>query len=336
MSVKMEDGRIFILGAGFSASAGIHMTNTLLPEALNLMRRDIPGIYERISEYAKAAGIKSLNASSAADFARLCTLLDFIELREHGGNERYSEHGSRERVPLKRCLAQAIALSTPEIADTPQLYLNFAANLDSNDIVLTFNWDCLLENALEQIGKPFSYLFEENAIPIIKLHGSINWHRTQPEEKPPASTKIDNNKIGFVAEGSEYEFYASNNLRKRVTWEQNLFNSPAVRPFLVLPGFGKAYDVRSLATLWYRLEFINLRRGGVSIIGLNVSEDDFLVEGMFRYLLQQVFPSDREIRILNPAQHVKTKFENLAGGEVKIDFNQSRFEDRTLNYALLV
>lgn len=111
-----------------------------------------------------------------ADFAELCTFLEYIELREFGGGERWSDRGSREKLALRYYLAKTIINSMPAPEDIPDLYIQFASQLRKYDVVITFNWDPLLEVALKKIGKSFSYNnFEEAEIRIYKFHGSVNW-----------------------------------------------------------------------------------------------------------------------------------------------------------------
>jgi hypothetical protein len=74
----------------------------------------------------------------------------------------------------------------------PDLYLRFAENLRPGDIIVTFNYDLILERALDAIGTPyrrFPSRFEEvhgtyatgmpeadsQEVLISKLHGSIDW-----------------------------------------------------------------------------------------------------------------------------------------------------------------
>src|SRR4051812_25102560 len=44
--------RVFILGAGFSAAAGVPMTGTLLATAMETFAAECPGIHERVCNYA--------------------------------------------------------------------------------------------------------------------------------------------------------------------------------------------------------------------------------------------------------------------------------------------
>lgn len=82
--------RVFVLGAGFSAGAGVPMTDKLLSDALKKFSIECPGIYERVKNYAKesiGAPDDDLDLSKVR-FSELCTFLEFIELREYGGGER--------------------------------------------------------------------------------------------------------------------------------------------------------------------------------------------------------------------------------------------------------
>ena len=70
------------------------------------------------------------------------------------------------------------------------IYLTRPRRLQPNDLILTFNYDVLLERALERIGKPFR-LFpnrytavrdyygevdsERQEVILLKVHGSIDW-----------------------------------------------------------------------------------------------------------------------------------------------------------------
>src|SRR5216683_2566558 len=142
-------GRIFILGAGFSAGAEIPMTSTLLEQAMMLFKIECPGVFERVREYAQTAfglGDSEPNYRSV-DFSELCTFLDYIELRESGGGENWSDHGCPERLALKHYMGKAITNMTHEPDKVPELYLTFAAQLPKTEVIITFNWDCLLENA---------------------------------------------------------------------------------------------------------------------------------------------------------------------------------------------
>src|SRR3990172_13134030 len=88
-------------------------------------------------------------AKPGANSELLSTFLEFIELREYGGGERWCENGSREKLALRFYLAKTIVERTPSTSSIPQLYIDFAGQLHERDIVISLNWDSLLEIALE-------------------------------------------------------------------------------------------------------------------------------------------------------------------------------------------
>lgn len=77
--------------------------------------------------------------------------------------------------------------------ESGQLYREFATRLKPGDVIITFNYDTLLEIALEELGKEFRYFpFAQanpdwsgfgsnvrnpnsNEIIVLKIHGSIDW-----------------------------------------------------------------------------------------------------------------------------------------------------------------
>jgi len=62
----------------------------------------------------------------------------------------------------------------------------FSTHLKSNDVVLTFNYDTLIEQSLEQQNIKFNYGFNtinSYGVKILKTHGSINWIMVPREQK---------------------------------------------------------------------------------------------------------------------------------------------------------
>lgn len=305
-SFDVNKNRIFILGAGFSAAADIPLMDRLLKLTMEKFKEESP-LFERVDNYTREF-MELENGEevdySKVDFSKLCTYLEYIELREYGGGERASEYGSREKESLKYYLSKTIAEHTPSLHNLPQIYIDFVKQLHVHDIILTFNWDLLLEIALTKVGKSYTYTFEkENIIRISKLHGSINWQlykqfRTLPSE----SLKY--------AEGiMENELYASHELLDYNIWDNGLAKH---HPFLVLPGFGKAFDVRFNALNWYKIESALAFSKDIYIIGLSLADDDFFIKSFFVNTLTSLhsFSSlldnkeNRKIFIITPDKNV--------------------------------
>jgi hypothetical protein len=280
---EIRRNRIFFLGAGFSASAGVPLTAELMREALKLFSIECPSIYARVKRYAdvviggEGADLDELNIS----LSELCTFLEFNELREYGGGERWSENGSREKLALRFYLAKTIVTKTPTPEHVPRLYRAFAAQLRPRDIVISFNWDGLLEASLDAVGQPYTYdEYGGSSVVINKLHGSVNWRLGLPNLIGQSSPMLPWEKLDFGSGMMSKAIHAEASLLRSSTWDKFRPLSE-VDPYLVLPGYGKGFDVRANAPLWYKPETAFAFTHDVYIIGLSLAPDDFFVRSLF-------------------------------------------------------
>lgn len=313
-----ERSRVFVLGSGFSAGANIPLTEELVDMALNLMEQELPSAYiaEQVRSFYDIAVADAAESDSTSIISKLCTLLEYNELREHGGGERWSSGGSQEKLALKFYLAKALTLRTPSPNEVPDLYVKFAQQLRKEDVVLSFNWDCLLEAALEKTGRAYSYEYsykdyQAGHIFIKKMHGSTHWRLRQFK---------DHNKYSWQRIGDDtFEdippLFFSNSLRTPSAWHyQELFGE--IEPFLVLPGFGKAYDVRFIAPLWYRPEMAFSLRKNIFIIGLSLAPDDFFIRSYFLCNLPHVVGKiGGRLTVVNPDLNIERNFHFVGRSE---------------------
>lgn len=315
----ISKNRLFILGSGFSAGAGIPMIGTLLSEAMAIFRRESAGLFERVNNHAKICFQKDYIDFNAVDFAQFCTFLEYIELREYGGGERFSDKGSKENIAFKYYLSKAIAMNTPTDDEIPEMYREFAKQLHMYDIVITFNWDTLLEMALKSVGKTYAYCNFENKeadVYICKLHGSINWRLgdTLFLQRPNLTWEPLNFKTGMM----DNEIYYCNDLLKKNAWLQYAPFSE-VEPFIVLPGYGKGFDVRHIAPLWYKPERAFAYTKNVYIIGFGLADDDYFVRSFFIHNLPYVGDHyedfNKVLYIINPDEKVKKNFDFIDDGD---------------------
>ncbi|MCI0562361.1 MAG: hypothetical protein MN733_28075, partial [Nitrososphaera sp.] len=260
---------------------------------------------------------------SGVDFSDLCTFLEYIELREYGGGERWTNAGSREKLALHFYLAKTIAEHTPSESDLPDLYVEFAAQLHERDIIISFNWDGLVEVGLQKLGKPYTYNFgEENVIKLCKLHGSINWRLDGPNNLGTPVDTLGWESLKFTEGMLDTEIYHTPALLNYGTWSRY---APLgeVEPFLVLPGYGKAFDVRSNAVLWYKPEFAFATTHDVYIVGLSLAPDDFFIRSLFLSNLPFIDSysgvKGRQIYIINPDRNCERNYQFvLSKGHAKL------------------
>ena len=168
--------RLFILGAGFSQPAGLPLGIELLEKVRNQLGP--MGSLERdIQDW------KRIYPKEELDLERV---LAFSHRKHYLGLEGFDvtfAHGSKTIAFAREAIQQILIRETP--VDTPALYRNFAKELTPYDTVLTFNYDTLLEQALDDIGKPYTFTpewwlknadTEQKYVDILKVHGSVDWY----------------------------------------------------------------------------------------------------------------------------------------------------------------
>ncbi len=322
----VRKNRTFILGAGFSAEAGIPLTAQLLKLTMQKFSEEAHGLFERVDNYVRESigqyDDKKVDYSKV-DFSHLCTFLEYIELREDGGGEKFSDIGSREKVALRYFLAKTIVEHTPLADNIPQLYLDFADQLHENDVIITFNWDLLLEITLLKIGKSYTYNWDRNgSIKISKLHGSVNWRIGKPNLKTPFDI-LNWEPLHPEYDREETEIYQSQHLISKDFWEKDF---PNITPFLVLPGYGKAYDVRFNTLTWYKPESIFSFTKDIYIIGLSLAADDFFIKSFFLANLPNIMSfsndKDRKIIIITPDRYICKNYDFIVDKDFTILLNE--------------
>ena len=349
---RVRTSRVFILGAGFSAGAGIPLTADLMIDAMRIADGEASGVATRIRRHIDTCfnlrgGDPDLRSLSMSD---ICTYLHYLELRERQSSERFSARGSRELLALRFCLAKAVAQKTPAGALIPDVYLRFARQLEPRDRVISFNWDCLLENALEAVGKRYAYHFSNDKIRILKMHGSVHWCIGHPATAAPLVkpgwtptfewVPLDVQLIEgakalstpVAAGGKSHEvpqptlFVADQLVRPGAWASQRPFGE--IHPMIVLPGFGKAADVERIASLWAVPEWNYPSTHDVYIIGLCLAPDDFLVRSFFLDNLPYIEASSgipgRRIVVVNPDPMSKHNYSFLLGTP-NVEFVCERF-----------
>lgn len=120
--------------------------------------------------------------------------LAFLDLEHYlglAGSDTWSRDGNETQVLVKTLIGQILTERTPPAHKLPQLYYNFAQQLGPGDVVLTFNYDTVLERAMEHVGRPYRLFpsrYEEvqdgtgivdssyeDEMVLLKLHGSVDW-----------------------------------------------------------------------------------------------------------------------------------------------------------------
>lgn len=187
--------KIFVLGAGFSRPAGLPLAVELFAE----VRRRIESRYGRDTkfqrdvedylEYRKACDGMDLQ-EPAIDLEELMSFLDIEHFLKLRGSDTWSQEGNESQLMIRKAIGEVIHGRTPPADRLPDAYYRFAERLSPHDTIITFNYDILLERALEHVGQPYR-LFpnrfksigrhsnvvdsDTEEVTVLKLHGSVDW-----------------------------------------------------------------------------------------------------------------------------------------------------------------
>jgi hypothetical protein len=192
----MNTKRVFILGAGFSKQAGMPLATELLPFVenefkkynqddaiswLDWLKRRINWLEESSSSQAGGFNIEQVFDLAYFDVMAWRLKHHTCKLGRNAGDVpwRASEDISAWLNHMEDDLRDIIWTRQKICQQNAQTISEFVKHLRSDDVVLTFNYDTLLESCISEQNIDWWYGFElerkKKGIAIFKMHGSINW-----------------------------------------------------------------------------------------------------------------------------------------------------------------
>ena len=316
----MPGYRFFILGAGFSSPAGLPLGPQLWQE-----------IKERATDLGPPASHFEYDLDSYIRYRQECDglalsedevnfeeFLAFLDL-EHflglRGSDSWSDDGNETQIIIKTLIGEILSDLTPSRGCLPELYYEFARGLGRGDFVLTFNYDTLLERALERVGTPFRLFptrYEEihgfsgtvdtsrGEVAILKLHGSIDWFdRTSYSDRETAYKHYgapgapshpvfgpDSRVIPSpLLEGPQFPDDPLQDMYRVPDIEMLYGRSILFRatPWLISPSIAKVVYARKLKSFWWDLGRSGAWNLGVIVIGYSLpQQDDYARHAIYR------------------------------------------------------
>lgn len=226
--------------------------------------------------------------------------LDVEHLLGLRGSDTWSGDGNEGTVVAKTLIGRVIAHHNSALEDIPDVYKAFAAELQPADIVLTFNYDTLLERALDAIGKPYRLfatryskvergagtLMEDQEVSILKLHGSIDWF----DRETLADWRVDVDALDLVpvVDGPAFEdeplknIYRARNLSEAYA-EGRLFKAT---PKLLAPSAIKFAYAPTLTNFFRGLGTAGVLNFGMAIVGYSLPKHDSYALQILHTLVQ--------------------------------------------------
>jgi hypothetical protein len=220
-----------------------------------------------------------------------------------------------------KALIELVALTISKALEGPVCseHVKLANSLSQGDIVLSFNYDLLMDNALRETGKltdcgylvPFQRVLDgqeqrktedsSSGITMVKLHGSLNWLHcsfcdsnflNRSEKISPKYSTLPNN-CPYCGQSNVY------------------FQRVIVPPLLA-----KNYSLQPLKYLWSRANRYVARAREIVIIGYSFPPTDFATEALLRDSFPWEIQRHTRFVIVNTDEEVFNRFRKTFNSSV--------------------
>jgi hypothetical protein len=191
--------RLYVLGAGASCAQGLPAMATLTWEICDFLTGNDRSVLERV--IVEAFGVRHDPGEPSPNFEELLNRIDSRSLTYLGSSGIDVQNTARMRAIeiALRGLREYIREKCIAVKDELGPYDRFVTSLDKNAIIVSFNWDVLLELALLRAGRHFSYLPDRNLddqVVLLKPHGSVNWFALLDREMLIVDTSANVDLVG--------------------------------------------------------------------------------------------------------------------------------------------
>jgi hypothetical protein len=150
---------MMIIGAGFSRPAGLPLGNELFPEIRRRAKRLEATVLdydvERYLTFVERTTGRKLTPDEI-DFERFMSYLDIEHSLRLTGSDTWTNQGNESQNLVRTIIAEILLVAQRAMSgDAKRLYDQFVRRLDPNEYILTFNYDTIIEDALDRQGIPY-------------------------------------------------------------------------------------------------------------------------------------------------------------------------------------
>lgn len=178
--------RVYLVGAGASVHYGLPTLKSLtweLVESLDQADRNI--LLTAIRESFPGTELTSMNQT--VDYEELLNRLnpDALAYLELAGVSPPESPRRRAALLAVQGLHDFVLERCKRVAHQRGPFDALVKAVDSHSVIVSFNWDVLLEMAVLRAGREYSYLppgLKGDGVLLLKPHGSINWFASLDRE----------------------------------------------------------------------------------------------------------------------------------------------------------
>lgn len=343
---------VFILGAGASQQCGAPLMNDFLDKSRDLLasgevnekRAHFEKVFSAISklQVVHSKAILDLNnIESIFNIFEMSRLLKKLPGYDVAAIEDIIKSLKEVIVTTLECKIRYPTVDRKIHPPTPYegfidilSYIQSQAQQKHSVSVITFNYDIALDMAFHYGGLTYDYYLNEsvepNRIPLLKLHGSLNW----------AVCSV----CGEIVPWYLHEYFSKYSVHwftdpkyvkipigvQLTTGNEHCGAKVLEEPFIVPPTWNKAEHHQTLSKVWSRAAHELSEAEYIFVIGYSLPETD----AFFKLLYAMGAVGNKIIRciiVFNPdgSGRVDDRFRNILGfGAIdRYTYNKNRFED---------
>ncbi|MFH1311829.1 MAG: hypothetical protein ABIJ00_01245 [Candidatus Eisenbacteria bacterium] len=339
---------VFILGAGASEDIGAPLISDFLDKAEDLKRGDKLSVEDRGSfenVFESLGRLRGIDSKCLINLDNIEEVFNTIEmgqiighLGELDGEQIDGLAGAIRRL-IVCTLEKSIQFEWEGNTIIPVgTYVDFVRLLGElktrgsawSSAVITFNYDIAIDFAMDRAGLGIDYGFKNGTraggMPVLKLHGSVNWGLCDN------CGELDAVKVGdhaykqgvYVGPNplgdSKCCMSVSSSLRGLV--HKRCGKELDGQPFIVPPTLNKAQHHARISPVWKRAAEELADAEYVYVIGYSMPEAD----NFFRYLLAVgLFSSTRlrKFKVLDPDERLAERYKSILGQSTKRRFDSA-------------
>jgi hypothetical protein len=338
--------RVYLVGAGASVHYGLPTLKSLtweLVESLDQADRNI--LLTAIRESFPSTELTSMNQT--VDYEELLNRLnpDALAYLELAGVSPPESPRRRAALLALQGLHDYILDKCKRVAHQRGPFDALVKSVDSHSVIVSFNWDVLLEMAVLRAGREYSYLppgLRGDGVLLLKPHGSINWFALLNREL--LSVNESSNLWVIGPNIGSYMLYKKSPLDpidfSKTTVEYVLSRTPAIVP----PSATRALDVGgvprdgfvahghdlTMQATWLTVAQAIDRARQLVVIGYSLPGTDGATIELLKFFSRQA-AKRREILVVDPNPAVIERYRMILDVEVsQIGADFADFDPTTL------
>ncbi|MDI7260328.1 MAG: hypothetical protein QME90_10445 [Thermodesulfobacteriota bacterium] len=299
---------IYVLEAGCSQHTGAPLLVDFLVKARLLMESERELVYkesfERIFKWVD--NLRSASYYVELDLDNLEHIFSLADMLRQIGSKEGEQYFSDLRYLVMETLDRCQLRWEGKRIQPDNLYHQFVQNLGEinkqrkdqvsqtsgpfeRDVIITFNYDVMLDYAIRFRGTEFDYCLGISPSPqgfkLLKLHGSTNWAYCRKCRHPlqivkPSPIPSGHTLDPFLEEGYQINFKMVTNVLKNTPCE-NCKEIDVLEPIVIPPTWSKAIDKTLLVKVWEIAVKEIMNAFQIIVIGYSMPPTDTF----FQYLL---------------------------------------------------